>query len=137
MDNTTDNTAFVPAPFNPADYEASDTGWLEVQSQSGDGPLLVNDRPVRFELFGPGSREYLRVQHEQEIANQAVAYATARGKANKETLDDRIKKNSIRLTALTRNIENFPIAAKDIYSNPKFGFIAAQVSRFIEDWANF
>lgn len=135
MDNTTGPNG--PAPFNLADFEAADTGFLEVQNKKGDGPLLVGGQKVRIEVFGPGSRESLSSKHKQEQASQAAAYAVARGKPNPETLDDRIKKNSVALAAITRSIENLPMSAADLYSNPRLGYITEQVIRFKDDWANF
>ena len=55
----------------------------------------------------------------------------------KETAESKIEQSAANLVACTRSIENFPIAASDIYSNPKLGYITAQVAKFIEDWANF
>lgn len=133
----TANQIPVPAPFNLADFEASDTAFLEVQNKKGDGPLKLNGQLVRIEVFGPGSRESLSAQHKQEQASQAAAFAAARGKPIPESIDDRIKRSATNLAAVTRSIENLPLTPIDLYTNPKLGYITAQVARFKDDWANF
>lgn len=123
--------------FNVADFEASDTAWLDVQTKKEDGPLLFAGKPVRIELYGPGSRENMGAQHKQEVANNLKMYAAIRGKATKETLDGKIQQTTEKLVACTRTIENFPITSAELYSNPKLGYIADQVAKFTGDWANF
>ena len=125
------------AVFNVADFEAADTAVLELQNRKGTGPLLHNGQPVRLELYGPGSRQYLSAQHKQELAHQAASFAAARGKPVNETVDGRIEKNATHLAALTRNVENFPLTAVEIYSNPRLGYISQQAGAFLQDWANF
>lgn len=131
MDNQ--NTAV----FNITDFEAKDTAWLEVQNIKDDGPLLVNGAPVRIELSSPGTREYLGAQHKAATANDAKTFAALRNKPVKETVESRIEDAAAKPIACTRTIENFPIAARDLYTNPKLGWITSQVTKFIEDWANF
>lgn len=131
MDNQ--NTAF----FNITDFEAKDTAWLEVQNIKDDGPLLVNGAPVRIELSSPGTREYLGAQHKAATANDAKTFAALRNKPVKETVESRIEDAAAKPVACTRTIENFPITARELYTNPKLGWITSQVTKFIEDWANF
>lgn len=131
MDNQ--NTAV----FNITDFEAKDTAWLDVQNIKDDGPLLVNGSPVRIELSSPGTREYLGAQHKAATANDAKTFAALRNKPVKETVESRIEDAAAKPIACTRTIENFPIAARDLYTNPKLGWITSQVTKFIEDWANF
>jgi hypothetical protein len=125
------------AAFNIADFEAKDTAWLEVQNIKDDGPLLVNGAPVRIELSSPGTREYLGAQHQVATADQAKTFAALRNKPVKETVETRIKDGSIKPIACTRTIENFPVTALELYTNPKLGWITAQVNTFLNDWSNF
>lgn len=124
--------------FNIADFEASDTAWLEVQNKKGDGPLLgAGGLAVRIEVRSPGTKEALNAQHKVETANSARAFAGMRGKVVKETVDGNIAQRAEKLAAVTGQVENFPISPKDLYSNPKLGFITEQVTAFHADWANF
>lgn len=130
--------AIAAAPvFNIADFEARDSAWLEVQNIKDDGPLLVNGAPVRIEVRSPGTKEAMNAQHKQEIANNAKTFAALRNKPVKETIESRIEQSAEKLTAVTGKIENFPVSAKELYSNPKLGYITGQVAKFHEDWANF
>ncbi len=131
------NDQNTPAVFNISDFEAKDTAVLEVQNIKDDGPLLVGGQPVTIELRSPGTREYLNAQHRIDVANSAKTYAALRGKPVKDTVDGNITQRAEKLGACTVRIDNFPIDAKDLFSNPKLGYITAQVSKFIEDWANF
>lgn len=134
----TNTTELTPAPvFDVTAFEATDTAVLIVQNKKDDGPLLVNDKPVRIELYGPGSKQYLSAQHKIEQHNQAITFAGIRGKPIKETAEDKAEKRVNKLVACTLSIDNFPIAPKDLYSNTKLGYIADQVEKFIGDWSNF
>lgn len=132
-----DNQNNVVAVFNIADFEAKDTAWLDVQNIRDDGPLLVNGKPVRIELSSPGTREYLGAQHKAATAEQSKTFAALRNKPIKETVESRIEDASAKPIACTRTIENFPIAALELYRNPKLGWITAQVNTFLNDWSNF
>lgn len=124
------------ASFNVADFEARDTAWLELENQKGE-PLLVNGAPVRIEVRSPGTKEAMNAQHKVDTATTAKTYAAMRGKPVKETVEGNIEQRAEKLAAVTTQIENFPIAPKALYSNPKLGWITVQVAKFHDDWANF
>lgn len=132
-----DNQNIAATAFNIADFEAKDTAWLDVQNIKDDGPLMYNGAPVRIELSSPGTREYLGAAHKAATADQAKTFAALRNKPIKETVESRIEDGSVKPIACTRTIENFPITALELYRNPKLGWITNQVTKFIEDWANF
>lgn len=123
--------------FNLADFEARDTAMLEIQNIKGDGPLLVNGRPVRVEIRSPGTREALNAQHKIETSATAKTFAAMRGKAIKETVESKQGERADKLSAVTVRIENFPVAPQDLYTNPKMGWFTDQVAAFHGDWANF
>ena len=131
------NTNASAAQFNIADFEAADTAWLDVQNKKDDGPLLFNGQPVRIEVRSPGTKEAMSAQHKIDTSNQAKTFAALRGKAVKDTVDGQIEQRADKLAAVTGVIENFPVTAKELYSNPKLGYITAQVGKFHEDWSNF
>jgi hypothetical protein len=124
-------------PFNIADFEAKDTAWLEVENKKGDGPLLNNGLPVRVEVRSPGTKEAMNAQHKVDTAIQTKTYAAMRGKALKDTVEGNLAQRAEKLSAVTAQIENFPIDPKELYSNPKLGHITVQVEKFHGDWANF
>ena len=130
--------AIANTAFNISDYEATDTAWLDVQSKKDDGPLLgAGGLPVRIEVRSPGTKEAMNAQHKLDQATTTKTYAAMRGTVTKETVDDNIKQRADKLIAVTGEIENFPVSAKDLYSNPKLGFITEQVIKFHGDWGNF
>ena len=133
------NDQISAAPvFNIADFEARDTAWLEVQNKKDDGPLLgAGGLPVRIEVRSPGTKEAMDSQHRIDTAATIKTYAAMRGKHSKETVEGNIAQRAEKLCAVTTQIENFPVSAKDLYSNPKLGFITEQVSRFHSGWENF
>lgn len=130
------NKAAAPE-FNLADFEARDTAWLEIQTIKDDGPLLNNGKPVRIEIRSPGTKEAMSAQHKAEVANNLKTFAAIRGKATKDTVESGITQRADRLEAVTVQFDNFPVTAKDLYSNPKLGWITAQAEKFANDWANF
>ena len=131
------NDPIATAVFNVTDFEARDTAWLEVQNKKEDGPLLFNKLPVRIEVRSPGTKEAMQAQHKIDTATTAKTFAAMRGKAAKDTVDDNIAQRAGKLVAVTGQIENFPVSAHDLYSNPKLGYITEQVVKFHGDWANF
>jgi hypothetical protein len=120
-----------------ADLEARDTAWLDVQNKKDDGPLLFNGQPVRIEIRSPGTKEALRAQHKLDQSNTAKFMAGQRGKPIKETVEGNLQERAEKLAAVTAQIENFPVSAMDLYLNPKFGYITAQVVAFHNDWSHF
>lgn len=125
------------AAFNLADFEATDTAWLELENKKGDGPLLFNGKPVRAEIRSPGTREALNAQHKQEQSQTAKTFAAMRGKPTKESVDDKIAQGAEKLAAITVQFENFPVSPKDAFSNPRLGYISEQIAKFHGDWGNF
>lgn len=136
MNTEYQNTA-VATPFNLADFEATDTAWLELENIKGDGPLLVGGLPVRVEIRSPGTKEASSAQHKLETAATTRTYAAMRGKASKETVESKRAERVAKLEAVTVRFENFPAAPKEIFDNPKMGWLTDQVAAFHSDWANF
>lgn len=123
--------------FNVVDFEARDIAWLEVQNKKDDGPLLFNGLPVRIEVRSPGTKEAMSSQHKIDTANTAKTFAAMRGKTAKDTVEGNLAQRADKLEAITGQIENFPVSARDLYLNPKLGYITEQVVKFHGDWANF
>lgn len=123
--------------FDIKQFEACDTAWLDVENKKGDGPLMFGGQPVRIEVLSPGTKEAMSAQHKIDMATQTKTFAAIRGKPVKDTVDSNIEQRAGKLAAVTGRIENFPISPGDLYSNPKLGYITAQVEKFHGEWANF
>lgn len=119
-----------------AELEAADIGILEVENLAGE-PLLFNGTPVRIHLYGPGSEKYNRAQAKLDAANQARALAGLRGKATKNAADAQREDIVAKLVECTQRIEGLTCTADELYRNQRLGYITMQVSRFVDDWANF
>lgn len=116
--------------------EASTTAALTVQHPSGM-PLLLNGEPLTITLYGPGSEEYQRAQARIDQAVQARTFAALRGKAQKDDPEDLRRWRAEKLTACTASCSAPGINVAELYTNPRLGYIANQVEKFVEDWANF
>lgn len=120
--------------FNLASLEASDTATVTIIGLDGE-PLQGDGGVVEVEVYGPGSQEYQRAQTKIEQAAQTRAFAALRGKA--KTQDDGRADQVEKLVACTHEIRHLPMAPRDLYDNPRLGYITNQVAKFIEDWGNF
>lgn len=125
-------------PFDIANFEASESAWLDVNDMAGE-PLLYKGAPVRIALYGPGSAAYVKADAKAAAASSARAFAAMRGKPGKTDAEEAKKTMVDKLAACTQTIENFPIpgGAASLYANPKLGYITNQVVRFLDDWQNF
>lgn len=124
--------------FDLSQFEAAESGVLEVMNAKGE-PLLYKGQPVTIELYSPGSTQFVRAQAKLEQANQVRSFAAIRGKANPNGPEEQRKDIVTKLAACTKSVNNFPIpgGAAALYGNAKLGYITEQVSKFLEDWANF
>lgn len=123
--------------FNITDFEARDSAWLEIQNIKDDGALMFGGKPVRALIRSPGTKEAMNAQHIIDTNATTKTYAAMRGKAVKETVEGNIAQRASKLDAVTLEFENFPASPKDVFTNPKMGWLTDQVSKFHGDWANF
>jgi hypothetical protein len=129
-------------PFDVSLFEAADTAILEVMNQN-DEPLLFAGKPVRIELYGPGSEQASAAQAKVDRASQQMAFAAAvasgKGKKTEDNTGEMRRLQVDKLTACTKELINFPIegGARALYENRKLGYITRQVEKFLGDWANF
>jgi hypothetical protein len=124
--------------FDVSLFEVADTAVLELLNEKGE-PLLYKGKPVTIEMFGPGSNECIRATAKYDQASQIRAFAMARGKVDKEAGREEREQLAAKLSACTKALNNFPIPGgpAKMFANPKLGYLTAQASRFIGDWANF
>ena len=122
--------------FDLSKYETVDTAALTVQNPKGGDLLGVDGKPVIINVYGMGSKQYVNAKYKLDNANQVRSIAMLRnGKsANPEEV---AKSEAEFLAAVTHSIENFPIEPLALYSNPKLGYIKAQVDKFVGDTENF
>jgi hypothetical protein len=123
--------------FDVSQFELEETATLTVQNAKGDDDLLVNGKPVTIELFGSGSREAVKALHKAGQAMQLRLQAMMRGKVDPKAAEKADAEMVEKLVACTKEIHNFPVAPRDLYSNPKLGYITRQVVKFLDDDSNF
>lgn len=124
-----------------AQFEAAETAWLDVMDITGDEPLMFFEKPVRIEMYGPGSDVYAKAQakidrHRQDSAMNA---ALRGGKAKKGEDETSTMKKLVteKMIACTKTIENFPATAEELHTNRRIGWVSSQCTVFMEGWANF
>ena len=97
--------------------------------------------PITLKLYGPGSKEYASAQARQ--SNRLMDKLKRKGKSD-QTAEQRASENAEFLADCTHSYENLEygdLTGRDmlvaIYSDQSIGFIADQVAKHINDWANF
>lgn len=122
--------------FDLKDYEAAETGEMEVMGLDEE-PLMVNGEPVVLVMYGPGSKQHAAATAKATAKTRNSMMAAMRGKPIKEG-DDEARKDQIeKLVACTAEVKNFPLSAREIFTNPLLGYITDQAAKYIEDWKNF
>lgn len=129
----------MPPDFDLSKYELEETAVLTVQNARGDDDLLGADgvNPVTIELYGSGSRQAVKAAHKAGQQAQLRLLAMMRGKVDKRAAEAADEEMVQKLVACTKSINNFPVAAADLYANVKLGYITRQVVKFLDDDANF
>lgn len=124
--------------FDLSAYELHDTGLLKVQNAKGDDDLLgPNGKPVTIELYGPGSDQAVRARHKAGKRAAERMQQLVKGKIGKNESENAEEEEIDRLVSMTKSINNFPIDARTVYSNPKLGYITRQVKQYLDDDSNF
>ena len=128
--------------FDLSRYTLADTAILEVLDLDGETPLIgQGGLPVTIELYGPGSEANAQAQArlDQQVQQIGVQSAMAmnRGKPPRDTSADMRQANVDFLAACTKSVNNFPVAAAEIYAHPGLVYITRQVERFLRDMGNF
>lgn len=125
--------------FDLSQFELEETATLTVQNAKGDDDLIGADgtNPVTIVLYGGGSRQMVKAQHKAGQQAQLRLQAMMRGKIDKRSGETADAEMVEKLTACTQSINNFPVSAADLYTNTKLGYITRQVTKFLDDDANF
>jgi hypothetical protein len=134
--------------FDITKEAVDDTATIHLKNAAGE--LLFADaareKPVQIIIYGPGSKAYGLVESRQ--STRAVKRMQDNdGKISVAPFEERQRETAEDLAAITLRFENFtyPPAAKAegqelfaaVYADPKLGFIAKQVAKFVGDWGNF
>lgn len=123
--------------FDLSKYETAETGILEVLNEKDEPLIGPNGQPVTIEMYGPGSEVAIKAQAKVDQATTARTFAAVRGKLPKDAAGENRKLQAEKLAACTKAINNFPVDPLALYSNPRLGYITAQVAKFQDDWSNF
>lgn len=97
--------------------------------------------PMCVNLYGPGSKQYARAQAAQN--NRLLDKLKRKGKSD-QTAEQRASESAEFLSDCTESFENLEYDTLTgralwiaIYADVSIGFIADQVAKHINDWANF
>ncbi len=125
--------------FDISQYELEETAVLVVQNAKGDDELIGADgvNPVKIVAYGGGSRQAVKAAHKAGQQAQLRLQALVRGKIDKNAGEAADAELVDKLVAHTKEIVNFPVEPKDLFANPKLGYITRQFQKFVEDDANF
>jgi hypothetical protein len=132
--NTEDKTAIFAA------FLLAPTSAVEITLPNGQ-PMLYQGQPVRVHVYGPASQVFIDAKAELDRdAAQRVFGAMNKGQGNnKRGTPEGAETDAKFLTAITRDIENFPypggVAA--VYREPGLLYLHDQVRRHLGDLGNF
>lgn len=98
-------------------------------------------KPMRIKLYGPGSKQYVKVQAAGN--NKLFTRLKKKGKED-QSAEDQAQESAEKLASLTHSFENISYddlvgeeLHKAVYLDETIGFIATQVNAHLNDWANF
>lgn len=135
MNDATPVTAVAKVDLSA--YEMLEFATLTVQDASGQEDMLYEGKPVQIVLFSQGSKEGVRASHKAAQLSHLRQMGMVRGKIDKNIGEATDKEEVDRLVAMTKEIINFPVTPKELYSNTLLLYITKQAQRFIADDANF
>ncbi len=130
--------------FDITTLAATETSIVELVG--GDDAPLHDDKGNRLSItvYGPGTKVYQRAQQRQQ--NQLMDKIKKRGKMD-QSAEEKLTEQAEFLAACTVSFNGFAYPPAEglegqelfrkAYADPSIGFIAAQVSNHINDWANF
>jgi hypothetical protein len=124
-----------------SNLQVADTATIHVKSAAGE-PLYDGDKPVTIVVYGPGSRAFATVESRQ-TSRALKRMNDNEGKITAATAEERLKETAEDLATITVSMD----LTKDkltgaelfeaVYGDPKLGYIAKQVTKYLADWGNF
>lgn len=107
----------------------------------GDDGKPDMSKPMAVNLYGPGSKQFAKAQSDQN--NRITEQLRRKGKALR-TAEQKAAEAAEFLADCTQSWENVDYGtltgealSKAVYSDIEIGFIADQVNKHLNDWANF
>lgn len=101
----------------------------------------IKESAVVAVIYGPGSKQWAKVQ--QRKNNAGIDRLKKKGKAD-QTAAESLEERAENLAGITKEFRNLAYGElqgeamiKAVYLDPLIGYIADQVDRFANDWANF
>jgi hypothetical protein len=127
--------------FEITTLAAKDTFTLELLN-ANDEPLFDQEgKPLSITVYGPGSKAYANAQ---AARNQRMLDRVAKKGKTKLNAEEQTAENVNFLAACTVSFNGWAYHGKAdaqaiaaAYADTSLGFIADQVSRAVNDWANF
>lgn len=123
-------------------HAVSETAVIDLKGPD-DEPLLDEDKkPKTVTVYGPGSKQYAKASTARN--NRLVDKLKKKGKTDTSS-DEAARETAEFLAACTKELSpNIRMGdlegdalIKALYSEPKLGYIAEQVGKFLGDWGNF
>ena len=124
-------------------YAVTPTSKLHLRDANDELMYADDDKtlPICVNLYGPGSKQYARAQAAQN--NRMLDKLKRKGKSD-QTAEQRAAESAEFLSDCTESFENMEYDALTdralcmaVYADVSIGFIADQVAKHINDWANF
>jgi len=126
--------------FDISSLAVKDTTTITLESVDGEALTNSDGDELSVTIYGPGSKQY---QKAQGVRNRAILEHVRKG-GKKMRDDDQRELDADFLASCTVSFNGF--GYKDLtgvemfrqaYLDPSIGFIAEQVNKAINDWANF
>jgi hypothetical protein len=130
--------------FDIRQLEILDQGEFKVTNAAGAQQYDTEGRELSITLASPGTKKYLQAEHAYNQKQAARRTAMAMNRNTKSNYQDEIAEKAEFFAGITLSFNNFTYGDKTGYemykaffSNPKLGFVAVGVDRYLGDWGNF
>lgn len=125
--------------FDATQYELLDFATMTVLDASRTQPMMYNGQPVTIDVWGPGSAEGVKQQHNENRTTALRTQAMFRGKQTMPSGAEQDRDRVVKGVAITKSVNNFPYEGGPtaIYRNPRFVYILNQLIDFYNDTSNF
>lgn len=124
--------------FDVSAIELADTASLTIKNARGDDDLIVDGKPVVFEIYSPGSPQGVKALHKASRASQMRTWRMMRDQVDPADAVNAEREYAEKLAGFTASITpNLPLQPAQVYGNPRLCYIARQVEEFIGKLGNF
>lgn len=132
--------------FNIKSLEVSHTADMHVCDANGEKQFNDEGESITITFYGPASKEYRKVKHENEVRLQTEAMNTAMGKESALTWEGKDEIRAEYLANLTASFNGFgdPDGKlkgrelyKSVFANPLLFYICDDSEKFLNNRKNF